>query len=147
MDIPPPKPKQNLGRKRGVKQEQKHFSVATKAKQAARRVIKRQDDKIKKATNDLHNAKKRKEQILKTDDALKGKDSAVMTDKEVDKLPPNVQEHVEDNIIFKPNDGPQTEFLASSEREVFYGGARGGGKSYAMLIDPLRYCDKAHHRA
>ena len=147
MDIPPPKPKQNLGRKRGVKQEQRNFSVATKAKQAAKRVIKRQDDKIKKATNDLHNAKKRKEQILKTDDALKGKNSAVMTDKEVDKLPPNVQEHVEDNIIFKPNDGPQTEFLASSEREVFYGGARGGGKSYAMLIDPLRYCDKQHHRA
>jgi len=147
MDIPPPKPKQNLGRKRGVKQEQRNFSVATKAKQAAKRVIKRQDDKIKKATNDLHNAKKRKEQILKTDDALKGKNSAVMTDKEVDRLPPNVQDHVEQNIIFKPNDGPQTQFLAASEREVFYGGARGGGKSYAMLIDPLRYCDKAHHRA
>jgi len=147
MDIPPPKPKQNLGRKRGVEQEKKHFSVATKAKQAAKRVIKRQDDKIKKATNDLHNAKKRKEQILKTDDALKGKDSAVMTDKEVDTLPPNVQEHVEENIIFQPNDGPQTQFLAAPEREVFYGGARGGGKSYAMLIDPLRYCDKAHHRA
>ncbi len=147
MDIPPPKPKQNLGRKRGVEQEKKHFSVATKAKQAAKRVIKRQDDKIKKATNDLHNAKKRKEQILKTDDALKGKDSAVMTDKEVDKLPPNVQNHVEQNIIFQPNEGPQTQFLAASEREVFYGGARGGGKSYAMLIDPLRYCDKAHHRA
>ena len=147
MDIPPPKPKQNLGRKRGVEQEKKHFSVATKAKQAAKRVIKRQDDKIKKATIDLHNAKKRKEQIFKTDDALKGKDSAVMTDKEVDTLPPNVQEHVEDNIIFKPNDGPQTQFLAAPEREVFYGGARGGGKSYAMLIDPLRYCDKANHRA
>ncbi len=147
MDIPPPKPKQNLGRKRGVEQEKKHFSVATKAKQAAKRVIKRQDDKIKKATNDLHNAKKRKEQILKTDSALKGKNSAVMTDKEVDTLPPNVQEHVEKNIIFQPNDGPQTQFLAAPEREVFYGGARGGGKSYAMLIDPLRYCDKANHRA
>ena len=147
MDIPPPKPKQNLGRKRGVKQEQRNLSVATKAKQAAKRVIKRQDDKIKKATNDLHNAKKRKEQILKTDDALKGKNSAVMTDKEVDTLPPNVQEHVEENIIFQPNDGPQTQFLAAPEREVFYGGARGGGKSYAMLIDPLRYCDKANHRA
>ena len=147
MDIPPPKPKQNLGRKRGVEQEKKHFSVATKAKQAAKRVIKRQDDKIKKATNDLHNAKKRKEQILKTDDALKGKNSAVMTDKEVETLPPNVQEHVEQNIIFQPNDGPQTQFLAAPEREVFYGGARGGGKSYAMLIDPLRYCDKANHRA
>jgi hypothetical protein len=41
-------------------------------------------------------------------------------------------------IIFKPNAGPQTEFLASSEREVLYGGSAGGGKSYAMLADPLR---------
>ena len=147
MDIPPPKPKQNLGRKRGVKQQQRNLSVATKAKQAAKRVIKKQDDKIKKANNLLHNARKKKELILKTDSALKGKDSAVMTNKEVDTLPPNVQEHVEQNIIFQPNDGPQTQFLAASEREVFYGGARGGGKSYAMLIDPLRYCDKAHHRA
>ena len=40
MDIPPPKPKQNLGRKRGVKQQQRNLSVATKAKQAAKRPIK-----------------------------------------------------------------------------------------------------------
>ena len=26
-----------------------------------------------------------------------------------------------------------------SEREVLYGGSAGGGKSYAMLADPLRY--------
>lgn len=44
-----------------------------------------------------------------------------------------------ENIIFKANEGPQTAFLASSEREVLYGGAAGGGKSYAMLADPLRY--------
>ena len=138
-DIEPPKPRKNLGRKRGVKQAPRVLSVKSKARASAKRVIKKQDDKIKKATNDLHNAKKRKERILKTDDALKGKDSAVLTKDEVEQLPPNVQEHVEDNIIFQPNEGPQTEFLAASEREVFYGGARGGGKSYAMLIDPLRY--------
>jgi hypothetical protein len=45
----------------------------------------------------------------------------------------------EQNVIFRPNAGPQTEFLAASEREVLYGGAAGGGKSYAMLADPLRY--------
>ena len=43
------------------------------------------------------------------------------------------------NVLFKPNAGPQTEFLAASEREVLYGGSAGGGKSYAMLADPLRY--------
>ena len=42
-------------------------------------------------------------------------------------------------VVFKPNDGPQTDFLAASEREVLYGGSAGGGKSYAMLADPLRY--------
>ena len=43
------------------------------------------------------------------------------------------------NIVFKPNAGPQSIFLAASEREVLYGGSAGGGKSYAMLADPLRY--------
>ena len=42
-------------------------------------------------------------------------------------------------IIFQPNPGPQTDFLASSEQEVLYGGAAGGGKSYAMVADPVRY--------
>ena len=52
----------------------------------------------------------------------------------------NIPESVEvENIIFKPNAGPQTAFLAASEREVLYGGAAGGGKSYAMLADPMRY--------
>ena len=43
------------------------------------------------------------------------------------------------NILFQANEGPQTDFLAAAEREVLYGGAAGGGKSYAMLADPLRY--------
>ena len=65
-DIEPPKPRKNLGRKRGVKQAPRVLSVESKARASAKRVIKKQDDKIKKATNDLHNAKKRKERILKT---------------------------------------------------------------------------------
>jgi len=42
-------------------------------------------------------------------------------------------------IIFTPNPGPQTEFFASDELEVLYGGAAGGGKSYALIADPMRY--------
>lgn len=45
----------------------------------------------------------------------------------------------EHEVIFSPNEGPQTEFLAASEREVLYGGSAGGGKSYGLLADPMRY--------
>ena len=48
------------------------------------------------------------------------------------------------DVVFKANDGPQTDFLSSSEREVLYGGAAGGGKSYAMLADPLHGLNNAN---
>lgn len=42
-------------------------------------------------------------------------------------------------IVFRPNPGPQEAFLASSADIAFYGGAAGGGKSYAILLDALRW--------
>lgn len=53
----------------------------------------------------------------------------------------------EPEVVFRPNPGPQTDFLAANEREVFYGGARGGGKTYSLLIAPLRFVDKPKSRA
>lgn len=46
---------------------------------------------------------------------------------------------VKREVLFEPNPGPQTEFLAASEQEVLYGGAAGGGKSFALVVDPIRY--------
>ena len=54
---------------------------------------------------------------------------------------------LERDVAFRPNHGPQTDFLAANEREVFYGGARGGGKTYSLLIAPLRFVDKPTSRA
>ena len=48
-------------------------------------------------------------------------------------------EEPKQKVIFKANDGPQTSFLAATEQEVLYGGSAGGGKSYAMVVDPIRY--------
>jgi hypothetical protein len=49
-------------------------------------------------------------------------------------------------IVFKPNPGPQTTFFAASEQEVLYGGAAGGGKSYALIADPMRYFTNKNFR-
>ena len=55
-------------------------------------------------------------------------------------------EVAQQKVIFEPNPGPQTEFLSSNDREVLYGGSAGGGKSYAMLADPVRYLNNPHFR-
>jgi len=45
----------------------------------------------------------------------------------------------ENTIIIKPQPGPQSQFLASSADIVFYGGAAGGGKTWATIVEPLRH--------
>jgi len=137
LEIRPPKPKQK---------------VRSKAKESVKAILARTRTKVAKAEQSLRSAKQHAEHVkqkLKTvNKALDGKEQQLITQDVIDSASKNVQEHInQQGVVFKPNTGPQTDFLAASEREVFYGGARGGGKSYAMLVDPLRYCDKTHHRA
>jgi len=136
-EIPPPKPKKIVKRK---------------AKRSAKEVLARTRKKVAKAEQSLRSAKTHaentKKRLLTINKALDGKEQQLITQDVIDEAPKSIQEHIsQQKVIFKPNKGPQTNFLAASEREVFYGGARGGGKSYAMLIDPLRYCHKENHRA
>ena len=134
-DVEPPKPKKKK---------------VAKAKKSAKASISDIAKQVQKAKDNYHNAQKKlknkKEALKKADNILENKKN-IFVEEEFETVPPNVKKAVkEQEIIFEPNEGPQTQFLAASEREVFYGGARGGGKSYAMLIDPLRYCDKQKHR-
>ena len=41
--------------------------------------------------------------------------------------------------VLGPQPGPQTDFLSSIADIVIYGGAAGGGKSYGLLLEPLRH--------
>lgn len=42
-------------------------------------------------------------------------------------------------VELKPQSGPQTDFTASNADIAIYGGAAGGGKTYGLLLDPLRH--------
>lgn len=41
--------------------------------------------------------------------------------------------------IIKPQPGPQSAFMSNPAKIIIYGGAAGGGKSYGLLMSPLRY--------
>ena len=42
-------------------------------------------------------------------------------------------------MILRPQKGPQEKFLSTTADIAIYGGAAGGGKTYALLLEPLRH--------
>jgi len=141
-------PRKRTGRPKGSKSRGYNYHSETKAKIKARRAVRTKEkgaERLKQrldAKRESLNASK--ETLNKLDKKTTNK---VVTEDILDKVPKALKEEVNDNVIFKPNNGPQTDFLAAPERDVLYGGAAGGGKSYAMLIDPLRFAHRAAHRA
>ena len=141
-------PRKKTGRPKGSKGRGYNFHSETKAKIKARRAIRTKEksaDKLKQrldAKRDSLNASK--ETLRKIEKKVNNK---VITEDTLKKVSKSLKQEVEENVIFKANEGPQTDFLAAPERDVLYGGAAGGGKSYAMLIDPLRFAHREAHRA
>ena len=139
-------PKKKMGRRPGTKSRGYNFHSRTKVKQRKKKEIREKEKEVQKLASRLSahraNLAKKKDTL----DLLEGK-PGVVEDKDLESRGPAVKKALEEKVVFKPNEGPQTEFLAAGETDVLYGGAAGGGKSYAMLVDPLRYAHKAAHRA
>ena len=123
-----------------------------RVKQLAQR--KRKNAPKTKEERELRDLKKREAATKRSLTVTKKKIDAISGQEEATEVAPSTQQFSdtldftakpkEQKVIFSPNPGPQTEFLAASEREVLYGGAAGGGKSIGLLADPMRYFSNAN---
>ena len=147
-------PRKKGGRPVGSKAKY-NYSNDQKAKIAARRSVRAKQkaiEKIEKKLNSKRQALKQTTNVLnkfENESSKPTESGKVVTEDELHVLPKALQAEIDagSHVVFHPNEGPQTEFLAADEKDVLYGGAAGGGKSYAMLVDPLRYAHKKAHRA
>lgn len=121
----------------------KRLSPDEKAAKKRRMLIAQEKKKIKNAIK--RQARLGEELEIIRDNTVDAKDRSLLL--ELDYSSPEYQE-IKDEVpvVFKPNPGPQTLFFAAEEQEVLYGGAAGGGKSYALIADPMRYFENKHFR-
>ena len=143
-------PRKKAGRAKGSKGRGYNYHSETKAKLAAKKAVRDKQKRVDAVEAKLQRQRKTlnsSKELLNKLDNKTVTTGQVVTDDVIDEAPLKVKEEVNNNVIFQPNDGPQTDFLAAPEIDVLYGGAAGGGKSYAMLVDPLRYAHRASHRA
>ena len=140
-------PRKKTGRAKGSKGRGYNYHSTTKAKMDAKKTVKEKQKKLKAAQNKVDSYKQSIKTTTKALNKLDGSAvSNVIEEQELGNLPKALAEEAKEEVIFKANEGPQEDFLAASETDVLYGGAAGGGKSYAMLVDPLRYAHRPAHR-
>ena len=140
-------PRKKSGRAKGSKSRGYNYHSETKAKMAAKKAVKEKQKKLKAAQAKVDNYKKSISKTKKTLIQLANdKANKVISEEDLQDLPKPLATEAQEDVIFKANEGPQEDFLAAGETDVLYGGAAGGGKSYAMLVDPLRFAHRAAHR-
>jgi hypothetical protein len=142
-------PAKKRGRQKGTKSSYNYHSTvkasmeAKKSIRSKEKIVAKTKVKLTVHRNSLANSK----DVLAKIENKRPTTGAIVTDDKLQSLPKSIDKAAQDNVIFAANEGPQEAFLASGEKDVLYGGSAGGGKSYAMIVDPLRFAHRAAHRA
>ena len=80
---------------------------------------------------------------------------AKVADNKTNIVTPDVKEEIDDyytdllagrEIGWRPFEGPQTQFMEADEFEVLFSGGRAPGKSDALMMDAVRYCEYKEFR-
>jgi len=116
------------------KERNAKLTKAHRAKEAkARRKQKAEDKAEENAVAAKAKAKAANEivRVMTNPPKKKGK---VITQDTIDTAGQTFQNVLDDGrtVIFQPNPGPQTDFLAAPEKEILYGGSAGGGKAQPL---------------
>tara|TARA_R110002020_G_scaffold298104_1_gene513846 strand:+ start:22 stop:1662 length:1641 start_codon:yes stop_codon:yes gene_type:complete len=137
-----PRPKLKEGEKGNYR-----VSMEEYMRREARKKVKAKNKNLQKQKTKVANLS---QGVKKANEALNVlENGGTLSEDSLEQAPKAIKDAIKQGsqIIFKSNAGPQEEFLAAPEKEVLYGGAAGGGKSYAMLVDLLRFASNGNHRA
>lgn len=131
-----------LGGQKTKKREGRKLTKEEKILNGKRTAVRMAEKAVEKKKAELEATKgKLKPEDYETPPAPREYNRSVATSTEDVESLPSLSIAEGNRFAFEPNPGPQTEFLSSNLSEVLYGGAAGGGKSYAMLADPMRFFD------
>jgi hypothetical protein len=120
------------GEKHFTKKQTKAEKDKTSKKRRLSRKMREMELELKRITaEEAVESGKLPEEALENIDQYVTDKGHLKSQKQIQVVNENIEAEKKQNVIFKPNEGPQTDFLAAPEREVLYGGAAGGGKSYA----------------
>ncbi len=119
-------PKKKAGRPKGSKSRGYNFHSDTKARLDTNKKLRNKKKQLAKiesrAKGYRRSIKTQNEVLAKIDNTESSTTGKITSEEDLTTLPADL----DTNVIFKANEGPQTEFLAAGEKDVLYGGAAGG---------------------
>ena len=125
--------------------QRKHLEGARKVAQGNKAILKAEKD-LKAAKTKVARQAAKQGKTVKQHQADRNAAKAILSSNVSRDLKEDLPEKLKSQKVLYEPTPKQAEFHSAGEKIVLYGGAAGGGKSYSMLVDALRYCQHEDYR-